>query len=91
MGAGVAAAHLVLFLTLASVGTLLVGATTDAWRESNQAQTEAIHRLKRAAHEDLELDSQAYLPSRCINDEVPPGCQGTQIPTYVYANFTNNG
>lgn len=91
MGAGVAAAHLVVFITVASVGTLLVGAATDSWRENTEAQAEAIDRLKATAHEDMDLAATGFEPATCINDNPPPGCQGTQIPGRTWANFTNNG
>lgn len=94
MGAGVAAAHLVIFVAVASVGTLLVGAATDAMREGNVAQADAIHRLSQAANERITFLDGAFNDERCTNDNNPgtPGCQGGDpLPNRLYANFTNNG
>lgn len=91
MGAGVAAAHLIVFIAVASAGTIFVGVASDAWRDTSQAQAEAIDRLERTANEDIRLAEDAFVPSTCVNDDPDPGCQGTLLPDRTWANFTNNG
>lgn len=91
MGAGVAAAHLIVFIAVASVGTILVGVASDAWRENTEAQAQAIDRLQRTANEQLELAADAFVASTCVNDSPQPGCQGTLLPDRTWANFTNDG
>ncbi len=91
MGAGVAAAHLIVFIAVASVGTILFGVATDAWRENTEAQAHAVDRLQRTANEQIKLAADAFVPSKCINDDPQPGCGGTLLPDRTWANFTNNG
>lgn len=94
MGAGVAAAHLIVFIAVASVGTILFGVATDAWRENTEAQAQAVDRLQRTANEALRFLEGAFVTDRCTSDsnQNQDGCQGgTALPDRIWANFTNNG
>lgn len=75
MGIGVSAAHLVIFLALASAGTVLASTLLHTMADNTEAQTEAGHRLREAANERFSLDSGGY------------GANADR----AYANFTNDG
>lgn len=68
MGFGVAAAHIVLFLAVASSGTLLVAAMNDTIEDTAKAQADAMERARDAANEKFTLTTSSYStgPKRII-------------------------
>lgn len=62
MGLGAVAAHLVIFIAMASAGTILAGVAMDAASDNVEAQSEALDRMQRARTEQFSLTSQQYVP-----------------------------
>lgn len=91
MGLSVPAAHVVIFIALASAGTLLAGSFTEAFRDTNDARADAVRREQAAVNERLMLASEGYHPEHCKDDGPGNGCQGTIVQESTYANVTNNG
>lgn len=75
MGLSVPAAHVVVFIALASAGTLFAGTLSDTLRDTTQAQDESFDRQTAIANERFSLGSDGY----------------AEATDRVFANFTNDG
>lgn len=75
MGLSAAAGHLVILVALVSAGTLLVATVSDNVSDVVSSQSEAIHRMREARSEELDLDSDYFDANN----------------SQVMANWTNNG
>lgn len=91
MGLSVSAAHIVVFIALVSAGVVFAGSFSEAFRQTHEAQAQAADREQAARNERFSLLSDGYRSGSCVDDDPPPGCQGTLIPESTFANFTNEG
>lgn len=66
MGLSVVAAHLIVLIAVAGVGTIAVATVVDTLGDNIEARSDAVHRLQTQANEDVTLTSEATQGNRLI-------------------------
>lgn len=66
MGLSVVAAHLIVLLAVAGVGTVAVATVVDTVGDNVEAQSDAVHRLQDQANEDVTLTAESTQGNRLI-------------------------